>query len=157
MELRKGTRASRKPHAGSVLSPNQSDMRPHFGLGDATVAEVVRIEWPSEIVQELSNVKAGQNLKVIEPPRLSIRSAGTTGMLSWPARAEGYPLYQAASPDGPWEPVDAADHPLQFLVEGYTLAGPASGNFRGPRTISSSFLGWGSAEPRQRALTSSTL
>jgi len=25
----------------------QHDIRPNFGLGDATVAEVVRIEWPS--------------------------------------------------------------------------------------------------------------
>jgi hypothetical protein len=78
-------------------------MRPHFGLGDATVAEVVRIEWPSGIVQELSNVEANQILTVTEPARLSITPAGTTAMLSWPARAEDYALYQAASPDGPWE------------------------------------------------------
>jgi hypothetical protein len=82
----------------------QSDMRPHFGLGDASVAEVVRIEWPSGIVQELFDVNADQILKVTEPPRLSITPAGT---LAWPARAEGYALYQAASLDGLWEPVDA--------------------------------------------------
>jgi hypothetical protein len=28
-------------------------------------------------------------------------------MLSWPARAEVYVLHHAASPDGPWESVDA--------------------------------------------------
>jgi hypothetical protein len=85
----------------------QSDMRPHFGLGNATVAEVVRIEWPSGIVQELSNVEANQILTVTEPPRLSITLIGMAAMLSWPARAEGYALFHAASPDGPWEPADA--------------------------------------------------
>ena len=33
-----------------------SDMRPHFGLGDAAIAELVHFESPSGIVQELSNV-----------------------------------------------------------------------------------------------------
>jgi enediyne biosynthesis protein E4 len=84
----------------------QSDMRPHFGLGDAPVAEVVRIEWPSGIVQELANVSADQILKVTEPPRLSIGSNGTTAILSWPARAQGYGLFSAEQPDGPWEPVE---------------------------------------------------
>lgn len=83
---------------------HQSDMRPHFGLGDAAVAEVVRIEWPSGITQELADVNANQILKVTEPPRLSITATGT---LSWPARAEGYQLFRADRPDGPWEPVDA--------------------------------------------------
>jgi hypothetical protein len=86
---------------------DQSDMRPHFGLGDATAAEVVRIEWPSGIVQELANVSADQILKVTEPPRLSIGSNGTTAAtLSWPARAEGYGLFGAEQPDGPWGPVE---------------------------------------------------
>jgi enediyne biosynthesis protein E4 len=82
---------------------HQSDMRPHFGLGDAAVAKVVRIEWPSGIVQELADVDAGQILSVTEPPRLSITPAG---MLAWAARAEGYQLFGANRPDGPWEPVE---------------------------------------------------
>jgi len=32
----------------------------HFGLGDATKADIVRVEWPSGIVQELTDVPAGQ-------------------------------------------------------------------------------------------------
>ncbi|MBI4327063.1 MAG: VCBS repeat-containing protein, partial [Chloroflexi bacterium] len=32
---------------------SQNDLRPNFGLRDARVAEIVRIEWPSGIVQEL--------------------------------------------------------------------------------------------------------
>jgi hypothetical protein len=43
----------------------------HFGLGQATNVEVLRIEWPSGIVQEFQTVAAKQILTVTEPPRLS--------------------------------------------------------------------------------------
>ena len=45
----------------------QNGLRPHFGLGDATVVETVRIEWPSGIKQELRNLPARQFLTVTEP------------------------------------------------------------------------------------------
>ena len=48
----------------------------HFGLGDATQIETLRIEWPSGIVQELSNVAADQFLTITEPPLLN---AGLSG------------------------------------------------------------------------------
>jgi hypothetical protein len=38
----------------------------HFGLGDATQVEVLRIEWPSGIIQELTNVPSEQFLTVTE-------------------------------------------------------------------------------------------
>jgi hypothetical protein len=47
----------------------QNDLRPHFGLGDATNITTLRIEWPSGTVQELTNVAADQILEVIEPRR----------------------------------------------------------------------------------------
>jgi hypothetical protein len=53
----------------------QGDMRPHFGLGDASLAETVRIEWPSGIVQELQNVAANQFLRITEPPGLRALAA----------------------------------------------------------------------------------
>jgi hypothetical protein len=121
---RESSRAMATPEDRHIagLFTYQSDMRPHFGLGDTAVATLVRIEWPSGIVQELFDVNADQILKVTEPPRLSIRTAGASAMLSWPARAEGYVLYRAASPDGPWEPVDApvvvADHQATVEVSG---------------------------------------
>src|SRR5204862_649859 len=46
---------------------SQNDLRAAFGLGDATNADVVRIEWPSGIVQELYDVVPRQFLTVIEP------------------------------------------------------------------------------------------
>jgi hypothetical protein len=45
---------------------NQNDTRLNFGLGDATVAEKVRIGWPSGIIQTLTNLTAGQILPVEE-------------------------------------------------------------------------------------------
>jgi hypothetical protein len=45
----------------------QSDRRPHFGLGKATSVDRIRITWPSRQVQELTNVKVDQILKVVEP------------------------------------------------------------------------------------------
>ena len=45
----------------------QSDRRPHFGLGKATSVDRIQITWPSRQVQELTNVKADQILKVTEP------------------------------------------------------------------------------------------
>lgn len=38
----------------------------HFGLGDATNVDLVRIEWPSGVVQTLTNVASMQILKVAE-------------------------------------------------------------------------------------------
>jgi enediyne biosynthesis protein E4 len=52
-------------------SLGQNDLRANFGLGDATNAEVVRIEWPSGTVQELRNLAANQFLTVKEAPVLT--------------------------------------------------------------------------------------
>jgi enediyne biosynthesis protein E4 len=53
-------------------TPIVDDLRAHFGLGDATNAELVRIEWPSGQVTELRNVASKQILTVTEPPGLRI-------------------------------------------------------------------------------------
>jgi enediyne biosynthesis protein E4 len=45
---------------------SQNDLRAHFGLGDAAQVDLLRIEWPSGIVQEIENVSAGQVLTVTE-------------------------------------------------------------------------------------------
>jgi hypothetical protein len=49
----------------------------NFGLGDATNAQTVRIEWPSRLVEELSDVTVKQSLTLTEPGA-SILPAGQT-------------------------------------------------------------------------------
>jgi hypothetical protein len=49
----------------------QNGLRAHFGLGDATNIDLVRVEWPSGTLQELHSVAVKQALTVTEPPRLS--------------------------------------------------------------------------------------
>jgi hypothetical protein len=55
----------------------------HFGLGDAAQVDLLRIEWPSGIVQELKNVEANQILTVTEPPRLIPQGAGAFQIQCW--------------------------------------------------------------------------
>ena len=45
----------------------QNSLFVHVGLGNATSADLVRIEWPSGTVQELQNVGTGKFLTVTEP------------------------------------------------------------------------------------------
>ncbi len=49
---------------------NQSQMDPHFGLGDATVIDSLVISWPSGFVTVLENVAPDQYLAVTECPNV---------------------------------------------------------------------------------------
>ncbi len=51
---------------GGEDAQGSQELVAHFGLGDAGAAEVVRIEWPSGLVQEFSQVTARQTLLVTE-------------------------------------------------------------------------------------------
>jgi hypothetical protein len=51
---------------GGDSQANEQPLDAHFGLGDATNVDLVRIEWPSGIVQTLTNVAATQFLTVVE-------------------------------------------------------------------------------------------
>jgi hypothetical protein len=45
---------------------SQSDFRLHFGLGQATKAELIEIHWPCGLTQRLENVPANQIVKIRE-------------------------------------------------------------------------------------------
>jgi hypothetical protein len=49
---------------GSYLS--QNDLRAHFGLGAAIKADLVQVRWPSGIVDELHDIRAGQIITMVE-------------------------------------------------------------------------------------------
>jgi enediyne biosynthesis protein E4 len=55
---------------GDAMSGNSLDAC--FGLGDAGIIDRIRIEWPSGIVQELTNVPVDQFLAVTEPGRIAL-------------------------------------------------------------------------------------
>jgi hypothetical protein len=67
--LKKGARGIQQVRVISG-TPFTGDLRAHFGLGDATNATTLRIEWPSGIVQEFTNVAANQILPITEPAQL---------------------------------------------------------------------------------------
>jgi hypothetical protein len=67
----------------------------HFGLGDATNVDVLRIEWTSGTVQELYSIPAKQYLTVTEPARLSMPSLGQLHIQCW----KGMAYRIEASPD----------------------------------------------------------
>jgi hypothetical protein len=52
----------------------------HFGLGDATQADIVRVEWPSGNVQELTDVTADQLRTITEQVRITpVRPSASLG------------------------------------------------------------------------------
>ncbi len=77
-------------YGGSLVS--------HFGLGDATNADIVRIEWPSGLVQEFPNVAAKQILTYTEPPRLLATTTGGVPQFSLKG-GRGFQYEIDSSPD----------------------------------------------------------
>ena len=55
---------------------SQNDLRAQFGLGDATNVDIVRVEWPSGAIQELTNIAPRQFITVREPSRLKTQYLG---------------------------------------------------------------------------------
>ncbi len=51
----------------------------HFGLGDASTLEAVRVEWPSGQVSELTGQAARQTLAIVEPALPAIQFSPTGG------------------------------------------------------------------------------
>jgi len=77
----------------------------HFGLGNATTVNLVRVEWPSGTVQELSNVARNQMLTIVEPRRpmltLEPAPAGFTGTLNADPNV-AYDIHASDAPDTGW-------------------------------------------------------
>jgi hypothetical protein len=44
----------------------QDEMRAHFGLGNASNVDSIRVEWPSGVVNVLTDVDANQFLTIVE-------------------------------------------------------------------------------------------
>ena len=61
-----GKEVSQMRDVGGGADWSQGDLRPHFGLGDATTVTTLRLEWPSGLVQEFADLPANQILTVEE-------------------------------------------------------------------------------------------
>ena len=77
-----------------VTAPTDG-LRVHFGLGDATTVDLLRIEWPSGNVQELENVAPNQMLTVTEsvgitPVRPSASLNGSVTLARSPLSGAAY-------------------------------------------------------------------
>ena len=87
---------------GSGWGGGQNSLVAHFGLGDATNIDTIRIEWPSGIVQEMHNVPVKQFLTVTEPPRLQALGPGVLRVQSWKGMAFEI---QASTDLNQWSPL----------------------------------------------------
>lgn len=78
----------------------------HFGLGAATNATMVRVEWPSGIVQELPNVASDQFLTVTEPApvRLTFARVAEGIRLEWRGTPNTSYTLQASADLRTWVP-----------------------------------------------------
>jgi len=101
-------------HIANGHSYGQPDARVHFGLGDATQVDRLRIEWPSGTVQELENVAIRQILEITEPLPDQILIVEHPRSQSVP---EGRPAKLVAKVSGP-QPLT-----FQWQHQGADLAG----------------------------------
>jgi hypothetical protein len=61
---------------GDVMNGN--NLYAHFGLGNATIVKTLKIEWPSGLVENFSNIATNQILTFSEPLRPVLNVAGVT-------------------------------------------------------------------------------
>lgn len=58
---------------------SQMSITAEFGLGSATVADLIRVEWPSGIVQTLGGIPADQRILIIEHAPTAVAEAADPG------------------------------------------------------------------------------
>jgi PKD repeat protein len=75
-----GLTQSCEVRAGS--SRSQDSLWVHFGLGQATQADVLEIRWPSGVVQTFHNISADQILTVTEPKQFVYGDVSQDGKVS---------------------------------------------------------------------------
>jgi enediyne biosynthesis protein E4 len=69
-----GRTQTRDVKAGSSYL-SQNDLRVHVGLGDATMVDRIRVQWPSGGIEDVANVAADQIITIGEGKGLVARRA----------------------------------------------------------------------------------
>lgn len=122
----------REINSGNGFCGNAIDA--HFGLGDAAKVEVLRVEWPSGIVQELNDLTTDKVLTVTEPLRLESLAAGQLQVHAWKGQdfqieassnLRDWALLQSITPVNSTGVVPIADPDAATLTQRYYRATPA--------------------------------
>jgi hypothetical protein len=101
--------------SGGGYYVSQNSLDPLFGLGDATNVNWVRVEWPSGIIQELSNIAPRQFIDMVEPPRIIALGIEANEFLLQVQGAEMGSWIDASHDFINWEPLtNVSSSPLQL-------------------------------------------
>ena len=116
---------------GNIGNANQMD--PMFGLGDAAEVNILRVEWPSGIIQEFHDVAANQILVIKEPSKLEAVSRANPNQVTWILRGGSgiaYDLQESADLET-WSPWVSVTN----LSGRMTIINDATKGFRAYRAI----------------------
>ena len=91
----------------AAAGASQNPLETHFGLGDATNIDLVRIEWPSGIVQEFHDEAVRQSLTITEPPRLLLSMATDVAQFSVKGGRGFQYQIEASTNLRAWSPISA--------------------------------------------------
>ena len=103
--------------SGQTGKAGQNSLNVHFGLGDAALVDSIRIEWPSGVVQVLTDVAVNQFL-IVEETCCGLYTGGYTGNTD-------------CSADGKRNLSDITRLIDHVYIEQQPLCCPASGNTNG--------------------------
>jgi hypothetical protein len=95
---------------------SQNSLIAHFGLGSATNAQTIRIEWPSGIVQTLADVAAKQLLTVTEPPLLQSSLADGSVQLLLTDNLGSSSDIEASTDLTGWESIGTVTHTTRTMA-----------------------------------------
>jgi hypothetical protein len=124
--------------AGPTSFEFQRESRAHFGLGDASDVDSVRVEWPSGLVQVLTGVGPNQEIVIVEESAVGVgenpRTAGTRLRFLRPNPAReittiGYSLERRTRMD--LDVFDVSGRLVRSLVHGPVPAGSGSAEWDG--------------------------
>jgi len=99
-----GLRQMRIRSAGSGFQ-GQSEGTLHFGIGTAGRVDLLRVEWPSGLVEQFTNLPADHLVEIVEGQGKAAvrRPAGWHPATAAPATPDVTPVWSARKPDGmPW-------------------------------------------------------
>jgi len=72
---------------------DQDQLEPIFGLGNATRADIIRVQWPSGQVQEFRDVPSNQVFTIREPAKLESAGRIDSNRIRWSLRGGQNVLY----------------------------------------------------------------